>query len=111
MKLKIAVAVAVAVSVALAFPVQAAELWQLGEGRGVATQHSIAGVAHRSVQFATDVLAARPATLESAYSRLDSLTTRAEEVVRGNEANDWAQALARLPVGWFRALQRWRHRA
>ena len=23
----------------------------------------------------------------------------------------WAQALARLPVGWFRALQRWRHRA
>lgn len=62
MKLKIAVAV----SVVLAFPVQAAELWQLGEGRGVATQHSIAGVAHRSVQFATDVLAARPATLELA---------------------------------------------
>lgn len=40
-------------------------------------------------------LQARPATLESAYSCLDSLTTHAENAVRGKEANEWAQALVR----------------
>ena len=62
MKLTIVAAVAAAFS----FSAHAAELWQLGEGRGATTQYSPAGVAHNSIAYATDVLATGPATLELA---------------------------------------------
>lgn len=52
-----------------------------------------------------------------AYARAgDALTPDVvrEQIMQGAESfgfKAWAQVLSRLPSGWFRALQRWRHRS